>query len=193
MHTVSWEQYVCDLSAVMRALSLRDANGQELGSAGLDAWVERTVDLAHGGGCVFFAGNGASASMASHFSADIAKNVRTRSMVFTDAALITCVGNDLSYEDVFSEPLSWQMRQGDMVVLVSSSGNSPNVVKAAKRARELRGTVVTLSAMSPENTLRSLGDLNIYVPAQSYSHAETSHAAILHHWIDAVQRARSLG
>lgn len=189
MHALGWEQSVAELTTIMRALSVRDKDGREHGSAGLQDWVERTLDLCRRGGCAFFAGNGASASMASHFSADIAKNARLRSMVFTDPALLTCVGNDLCYEDIFAEPLSWHLRPGDMVVLVSSSGNSPNVVKAARRARELGGGIVTLSAMQPGNSLRALGDLNIYVPAQSYSYAETSHAAILHHWVDAVVRA----
>jgi len=188
-----WEQSIAELAEVMRALSVRDLSGGELGSAGLDVWVERTVALAVSGGSAFFAGNGASASMASHFSTDIAKNAGVRSMVFTDPALMTCVGNDYCYEDIFAEPLSWHLRPGDMAVLVSSSGNSPNVVKAARRARELGGTVITLSAMGPDNALRRLGDLNIYVPAQSYSYAETSHAAILHHWVDAVLRVRALG
>lgn len=193
MGKTSWQEYARALADVMSSLKVCDANGTELGEEGLSAWVERTLDLSRSGKCIFFAGNGASASMASHFSTDIAKNVGVRSMVFTDPALITCVGNDYSYEDVFAEPLSWHMRPGDMAVLVSSSGNSPNVVKAARRARELGGTVITLSAMRPDNTLRSLGDLNVYVSAQSYSHAETSHAAILHHWVDAVQRAKALG
>jgi D-sedoheptulose 7-phosphate isomerase len=193
MQTLEWEQSVVELMAVMRALSVRDRSGNELGHAGLSAWVERTLELAQNRGCAFFAGNGASASMASHFSTDLAKNAGVRTMVFTDPALITCVGNDFCFDDIFAEPLSWHMRPGDLAVLVSSSGNSPNVVKAALRARELGGAVVTLSAMGPDNALRSLGDLNIYVPADSYSYAETSHAAILHHWVDAVMRVTALG
>jgi|APHig6443717497_1056834.scaffolds.fasta_scaffold28882_2 D-sedoheptulose 7-phosphate isomerase len=192
MQSIAWETSVAELTAIMSALSVRDMHGQERGSAGLQDWVERTLELSRRKGCAFFAGNGASASMASHFSADIAKNARIRSMVFTDPALVTCVGNDLSYEDIFAEPLSWHLRPGDMVVLVSSSGNSPNVVKAARRARELGGCIVTLSAMQPDNSLRGLGDLNIYLPAQSYSYAETGHAAVLHHWVDAVMRCGPL-
>jgi len=193
MGKTAWLDYVREIADVMRSLKVCDAKGTELGESGLATWAEHTLDLSRRGSCIFFAGNGASASMASHFSTDIAKNAGVRSMVFTDPSLITCVGNDFCYEDIFAEPLSWHMRPGDMIVLVSSSGNSPNVVKAARRARELGGTVVTLSAMRPDNTLRSLGDLNVYVSAQSYSHAETSHAAILHYWVDEVQRAKAFG
>jgi len=188
-----WEDSVAELAKVMLALSVQDRAGKELGSAGTQAWVERTLELGKSGGCAFFAGNGASASMASHFSTDIAKNAQVRSMVFTDPALITCIGNDFSYEDCYAEPLSWHLRPADMVVLISSSGNSPNIVKAAKRARELGGQIITLSAMRPDNALRQLGDLNFYIPADTYGHAETGHAAILHHWVDAVIQVKTGG
>lgn len=193
MHATEWEQSIDELSGILRALSVRDASGAELGCAGLGLWVERTLELGARGGCAYFAGNGASASMASHFSTDIAKNGGVRAMVFTDPSLMTCVGNDYSYEDVFAEPLSWHMRPGDMAVLVSSSGNSPNIVKAAKKARELGGFVATLSAMGGGNALRSLGDVNIYIPATTYGLAETGHAALLHHWVDSVIRAKARG
>lgn len=193
MHSTLWEQSVAELSGVLRALSVRDQAGRELGCAGMGIWLERTLELGARGGCAFFAGNGASASMASHFATDIAKNGGVRAMVFTDPALITCVGNDYSYEDVFAQPLLWHMRPGDMAVLVSSSGNSPNIVKAARTAREQGGSVVTLSAMGADNLLRGLGDVNIYLPATTYGLAETGHAAVLHHWVDSVIQARSRG
>lgn len=193
MHKNEWEQSIDELSGTLRALSVRDASGLELGCAGLKLWVERTLELSARGGCAYFAGNGASASMASHFSTDIAKNGGVRAMVFTDPSLMTCVGNDYSYEDVFAQPLSWHMRPGDMAVLVSSSGNSPNIVKAARVARELGGFVATLSAMGEGNALRGLGDVNIYLPAQDYGLAETGHAAVLHHWVDSVIQAKARG
>lgn len=183
---VRWSVCVREMARLMDELSVRDASGRELGEDGFEALARMTDGVARASGCVFFAGNGASASMASHFSADLGKNARVRTMVFTDPALITALANDLCYEDAFAEPLSWCLGRGDLLVLVSSSGNSPNVVRAARRGRELGGLVATLSAMTPDNALRSLGDLNFYVPAVSYGQAETIHAAILHHWVDLV-------
>ena len=75
--------------------------------------------------------------MASHFAADLAKNGRVRAEVFTDLSLITAVANDINYDSVFAEPLRWQMREGDMLVAVSSSGNSPNVVAGVVRFDKL--------------------------------------------------------
>ena len=136
------------------------------------------------GATVYYLGNGASASMASHFAADMAKIGGVRTMVFTDLSLLTAIANDVSYEDVYAEPLKWYMKRKDMVVVISSSGNSPNIVRAVHQAKELGGTVITISAMSENNAIRKSGDLNFYVPAKTYGFAETAHAAILHFWMD---------
>ncbi len=133
---------------------------------------------------VYLIGNGASASMASHFSADLAKNGHVHTEVFTDLSLITAIANDISFNEVFSEPLSRRMNKGDILVAISSSGKSPNILIATETAKMLGGTVITLSAMDDSNPLRKTGDINFYVPSKSYGIAETCHAAILHYWID---------
>ena len=76
------------------------------------------------------------------------------------------------------------MKTGDMLVAISSSGNSPNIIRAVKAAKELEGKIVTLSAMDQGNALRKEGELNFYVGGQTYGQAETAHAVILHHWMD---------
>ena len=73
-----------------------------------------------------------------------------------------------------------------MLVAISSSGESENVINAANTAFALGGRVITLTGMAPQNTLSTIGTLNFYVPAQTYGLAETCHAAILHHWMDRV-------
>ena len=145
-------------------------------------------DLCAGGreqeGILFFIGNGASSSMCSHFALDVGKNARFRTQMFGDAALLTALGNDICFEQIFVEPLRRNARPGDMLVAVSSSGNSPNVVAAATAARQAGLRVVTLTGMSPANRMRDLGDLNFWVDADAYGMVETAHAAILHHWTD---------
>ena len=133
---------------------------------------------------IFFIGNGASSSMASHVSADLAKNAMIVTQVFTDLSLITAIANDIAYEQVFSVPLKNRMREGDMLVAISSSGKSPNILRAVEQAHVNGGFVVTLSAMQSTNPLRCNGHINFYIPAKTYGTAETSHNAILHHWID---------
>lgn len=186
---MDWKEYVGDLSGLLLGMDATDSSGISIDAGkAFQKWCQDTIELRSAEGTVFFVGNGASASMASHFAADLCKNGRVRTQVFTDIALITACGNDLGYEHVFSEPLKQQMRKGDMLVAISSSGNSPNVVKAVEAAHELGGSVVTLSAMSQDNAIRQRGDLNCYVSASTYGLAETAHASILHFWMDCVSQ-----
>lgn len=181
----SWGANISELMACLEGLSVWDAAGKSMDpEMGFSHLREATLCLREAGNTLYFIGNGASASMASHFSADLAKNAGLNTRVFTDLSLITALANDLCYEEVFAEPLRWQLKEGDMLVAISSSGKSANILRAAQEARKLGGKVVTLSAMKPENPLRLLGAFNFYVPAETYGLAETSHAAILHFWVD---------
>jgi phosphoheptose isomerase len=134
----------------------------------------------------YFVGNGASASLASHYSADLAKTGHVHTQVFSDPALVTAVSNDCGFDRVFVEPLMHMANAGDLLIAISSSGRSPNILKAAEAARAIGMKVVTLSAMEADNPLRAAGDINAYVPAAEYGHAETCHAAVLHYWMDRV-------
>jgi len=182
---MNWINNISNLKNCLTSLSVRGKSGDETDpdSAFLQ-WKEQTARVRESRRTAYLIGNGASASMASHFAADLAKNGHVRTGVFTDLSLITAVANDVSYESVFSEPLRWQMTEGDLLVAISSSGNSPNVLAGCEAAVSLGGFVVTLSAMKPDNALRSSGNLNFYVPAETYGAAETCHAAILHFWMD---------
>lgn len=162
-----------------------DATGLPIDDA-LDMWTDLTIDIRSRQNTVFLIGNGASASMASHVSADLAKNAHVHTEVFTDLSLITAIANDISFDEVFAEPLRRRMKTGDMLVAISSSGQSKNILQAVATAKELGGRTITLSAMKPENPLRRQGELNLYVSAQTYGLAETCHAAILHYWIDTI-------
>ena len=183
-----WKQHVQELCDILIKISIWGDSGNALyPDVVFEKWKELTLKIRGNDKTVFFVGNGASASMASHFAADVAKNAGIRTNVFTDTALMTALANDLCYEEVYAEPLRWNMKAGDMLVAISSSGNSPNIVRAVKTAKKLNGTVVTLSAMGEDNAIRRLGDLNFYVPVQTYGLAETAHAAILHYWMDMLE------
>ena len=180
-----WSNNISVLKACLDSLSVWDAAGEALEpDEAFSRLQEATLQVWKTNNIFYFIGNGASASMASHISADLAKNAHLNTQVFTDLSLITALANDLCYEEVFAEPLRRQMRKGDMLVAISSSGQSPNILRAAQEARERGGVVVTLSAMKPDNPLRTMGNFNFYVPANTYGLAETSHATILHYWVD---------
>ena len=186
---VIWTNNTSYLTKTLNALSVRDYNGNEIKvDMAFSKWIENIMRIREGKQGVYLIGNGASASMASHMAADLGKNARLRTEVLTDPSLVTAIGNDYGYEEVFAEPLRWRMSDGDMLVAISSSGQSPNIISAVRLAQSLKGYIVTLSAMKPNNRLRSTGDLNFYVPARSYGAAETCHAAILHYWVDQVAK-----
>jgi D-sedoheptulose 7-phosphate isomerase len=182
---VNWSTNVDEIAKCLRCLTATDGDGKPFDiEAAFALWTDWTVQIRELKKTIFLIGNGASASMASHVAADLAKNAHVHTEVFTDLALITAIANDLAFQEIFSEPLKRRLVPGDMVVAISSSGRSVNILQAVETTRKLDGKVVTLSAMNSENPLRRLGDLNFYIPAQAYGMAETCHEAILHHWID---------
>jgi len=183
-----WENRINQLHYLLRKLSFRSSDGVELSTfEGFRIWQKLTIDVREKMRAIYLIGNGASASMASHFAADLTKNAHLHTEVFSDLSLITAISNDMGYEWVFAEPLRRRAKRGDMLVTISSSGCSKNILCAVETAQKRGLKIVTLSAMSPQNPLRSKGLLNAFVPAETYGYAETCHAAILHHWMDMVE------
>jgi D-sedoheptulose 7-phosphate isomerase len=166
-------------------LIFTDINGTVLEQeTGFARWLALASPAMREKRSIFFIGNGASASMASHFAADLGKNGTLRTHTFTDLSLITALANDTSYENVFMDPIRRYMEPSDLLIAISSSGNSPNIVNAVRAAREQKGGIVTLSGMRPDNAVRSMGDLNVYAAAPSYDLAESAHAVVLHYWVE---------
>ncbi len=185
---MNWKIEVEAIERALGSLSFRDGAGNEIGAdEGFAKWKELTVEIRNARRTIYLVGNGASASMASHMASDLSKNAGLHTHVFSDPSLLTAISNDIGYEDVFALPLKGRAVKGDMLVAISSSGKSPNILKAVKVARERDLSVVTLSAKDADNPLRSAGTLNAYVPAETYGLAESCHAAVLHHWMDLVE------
>lgn len=166
--------------------------------------MEEMVDLIwktyQRGGTIFFMGNGGSAAIASHLAADIGKNVMTdyknekekrfRTLALTDnAAWLTALANDIGYENVFLEQLKNLAVPGDVAVLISSSGNSANVVKAAQWARENKIKVATLVGFSG-GKLKELADVSVWVQANNYGFVEGLHGDIQHYLVEALKEVK---
>lgn len=124
---------------------------------------------------VFFIGNGASASIASHCALDFTKQAGIFSMNFSDAAFLTAYGNDYGYENWVVKALAKHSQKGDTVVLISSSGMSPNIIKGGLFAKENGLGVITFSGFNKDNNLQSIGDENLWVNSCSYNIIETTH------------------
>lgn len=166
----------------------------EILSAFTGTEVRWAVDLAlkvkAAKGRVFFIGNGASAAIASHMAADWLKAGGMAAQCFNDGALTTCLANDLGYENVFSTPIAAHARKDDLLVAISSSGESENILRGVDAADHAGCHIVTLSGMKPDNRLRAHGDVSFYVPSDHYGTVEVCHHAICHAILDLVIDAK---
>ena len=136
-------------------------------------------------GTQFFLGNGASAAFAEHMALDWTKNGGVRSLNPSSSVLLTALANDISYDESFATFLDRYARKGDLIVTISSSGNSPNVLRAIEKARTMDCKIITLSGLKPDNSSRKMGDVNFYVPGKTYGIVECAHQVLLHMMIDA--------
>lgn len=136
------------------------------------------------GAKVYFVGNGGSAAIASHMSADWFKAGKFSALCFNDPALVTCLANDLGYGSGFSEPIKRFGSPSDLLFAISSSGQSINIINAVNAAKGVGMRAITLTGFSPLNHLRELGDINFYVPSRQYGPVEITHLSILHAMLD---------
>lgn len=139
---------------------------------------------------VIFIGNGGSAAIASHQAVDYWKNGGMRAIAFNDSSLLTCIGNDYGYAQVFEKPVEMFADEGDVLIAISSSGRSENIHRGARAARERQCRVITMSGFAPDNPLRPMGELNFFVPARSYGQVEITHLAICHAFVDWITEAK---
>lgn len=135
---------------------------------------------------VFFIGNGGSAAIASHMTADFMKNGGMKTYSLYDNSVTTCMGNDYGYEYIFSRPLEFLGNEGDLLVAVSSSGNSQNIVNAIQAAQKKRMRIITLSGFQKENRIIGTGMYNIHVPVSHYGMVESIHNLILQQIVDVI-------
>ena len=148
--------------------------------------AELLLDCSARGRTIFVLGNGGSAATASHLACDLGKGTRTegvapfRVVALTDnVPLLTAWANDASYERVFAEQLATLVQPGDVVVAISASGNSPNVLAAVETARKMRATSVALTGETG-GQLAALADITVRVPAGPIELVEDAHLVISH-------------
>lgn len=149
-------------------------------------WLTEAAEMiwqAHiNGGKVIIVGNGGSAAMASHLSVDLTKAVGIRAINFNEADLLTCFANDYGYEHWVERALEAYADKNDLVILISSSGRSPNIINGVTQARLMGLPVITLSGFGGDNPLRVLGDINFWCDSKQYNIVEMTH----HVWLLAI-------
>ena len=124
---------------------------------------------------VIVVGNGGSAAIASHLAVDLTKVAGIRAVNFNESSLLTCFANDYGYEHWVEKALGFHADQGDLLILVSSSGESANILNGAKRAVAMGLSILTLSGFANDNRLRSLGGINLWVNSRTYNIVENVH------------------
>ena len=129
---------------------------------------------------VFLVGNGGSAAVVSHVLTDFINVAGLRARTLHEPSLATCMSNDYGYKNIFSQPLSQLADKGDVLIAVSSSGRSINILNAVECMKKIGGEVVTLSGFDKNNHLRRLGNLNIWLPSHNYGLVEIGHLFVLH-------------
>ncbi len=135
---------------------------------------------------LFFIGNGGSSAIASHMTADYMKNGGMNTYSLYDNAVTTCMGNDYGYEYIFSKPMKFLVKEGSLVVAISSSGNSANIVNAIETAKERNAFVITFTGFDPDNRAKQMGDMNVYVPCGRYGIVESIHNLMLQQIVDII-------
>lgn len=183
---------VSHLHAYLDTLAQATAQSQATTAAGesvpLDGAVDRCIEwakAAHDGGRkIMIIGNGGSAGIASHTAIDLSKNANLRTLAFNDSSALTCLGNDFGFEQVFAKQIEFHGNAGDLLIAISSSGRSANILNAVAAARARAVRVLTFSGFTADNPLRAAGDLNFYVPASEYGFVEMAHQALLHALLD---------
>lgn len=180
-----YQNYIKAHDRALASLEISDRSGESLlHDQGFDRLCELSTQVREAGRKQYLVGNGASAAFANHMALDWTKNGGVASHAFANSALLTAMGNDLGFAEAFSAPLSWYAKSKDLLITVSSSGNSSNIVKTIETARAKGMGVVTFSGLKPNNKSRQLGDVNLYIPAKTYGIVECAHQVLLHVWLD---------
>lgn len=152
----------------------------------VDTVVDLLAQAAHAGHTVYICGNGGSAATATHMACDLAKRPvvagqpRLRVIALTDnTALMTALSNDTSYDEVFAEQLRPLVRPGDIVIGISGSGNSRNVLNAMRVARDARAVTVGFCGYDG-GQLKTLADYPVHVPSSTMAMVEDVHLMLEH-------------
>jgi D-sedoheptulose 7-phosphate isomerase len=180
------DEYFRSLSDALQALEVTDETGARLS---MDEGTGRVMAMLASVRAelrkVMVIGNGGSAAIATHVHNDLCKAVGVRALAFTDVPLLTALSNDCGYASVYRMPIELWADPNDLLIAISSSGRSENILKAAAAAMAHGCRVITMTGFGPENALRKAGTLNFYVRSQAYGYVELAHAALTHYLTDA--------
>ena len=130
--------------------------------------------------------NGGSAAVAEHMAIDLTKNAGLRALAVSGSPMLTTFANDFGYERVYAKAIAAFADKGDVLIAISSSGTSKNIINAVAAARVRKMKVITFSGFTADNPLRRSGDINIWVNSRAFGYVELIHNALIHYINDAI-------
>jgi D-sedoheptulose 7-phosphate isomerase len=177
-----------EFQRVVAATEVTDQAGRRSDTeVAIVAMVDLLKALRSAGGRLYLVGNGGSAGVASHAITDFLNVAKLRAMTLHEPALLTCMSNDFGYDVAFARVLATLASPGDILIAISSSGQSANIRNAATEMRKLGGKTVTLSGFKRDNPLRVLGDVNFWLDSSDYGMVEIGHQFVLHNIADRIR------
>ncbi|KAB8145127.1 SIS domain-containing protein [Chloroflexia bacterium SDU3-3] len=182
----SFQQQIDEITAVHAALATLAPT--------VDAIAALVRDTVLGGGVLYTAGNGGSSTDAQHLAEELLARYRSNRRALpaialtADSSVLTCIGNDFGYEALFSRQIEGLVRPGDVVLVFTTSGNSPNMVAALKAAREKGGKTVALLGKTG-GACKGLADLELIVPSDNTARIQECHLQVLHYICEVVEEA----
>jgi len=179
------QNYFLTLSDLLCRVEVTSKNGARVEFADAATSLMAAARATHAAGNkLIFVGNGGSAAIASHMATDYSKNGGVRSLALNDGSMLTCLGNDLGFDRVFAKQIELHARAGDLMIAISSSGRSPNILNAVDAAEAAGCTIASMSGFTPDNPLRRRGAWNFYVASDRYGFVEIGHLTICHAILD---------
>ena len=139
---------------------------------------------------VILYGNGGSAAMASHLSVDLTKACKIRAVNFNEADLLTCFSNDYGYENWVKEAINSYADKNDLVICISSSGTSKNIINGAIKAQKMGCRVITFSGFKKTNPLKKIGKINFWIDSTNYNIIEMTHHIWLLSAVDKIAKSK---
>ena len=181
LQEITMASYLNSLNQLMLQVEVTDSTGAVFSTEeGAARAVQMIIDARAASHKVMLGGNGGSAAIVSHAQNDLSEAADVRAMVFTEEPVLTARANDHGYGSVFERPIELWAEPGDVMITVSSSGKSENIIRALEAAKKQGCNLVTFSGFSQDNPSRGLGDVNFYVPSSVYAYVETAHMALIH-------------
>lgn len=151
---------------------------------GIQKIFELLSDTKKNNSNVYIIGNGGSAGVAAHATTDFFNVANIRATTLHESSLLTCMTNDYGYENAFMKMISLLIKKEDILIAISSSGQSKNILNAVIEAKKINSNVITLSGFSSNNPLRKMGNINIWIDSNDYGFVEIGHQFILHNIAD---------